>query len=255
MPAGATGRAEARVPADGGDSLSTGRTEERRHDDETDDRRGCGATCRDSRLGQRTGEDRPLKTETITVSVEAVDYTNRQVTVKKPDGNHDVFYVPEAIKRFDTVKVGDKITAKYYENVVLQVKRAGEKDIDKTSGGVVRSEDKTGWNRFASARHHRDDHRTGSERAVDHVFRAEGLDLQQSGRRQESAGNREGGRQGRHHVDRGHGAVARVREVSETSEDRRGTRRPMGTRRIDGGSVRRGPRRREVLELRVEIRG
>src|SRR5262245_31767579 len=84
----------------------------------------------------------PLKTETITVSVEAIDHANRQVTVKKPDGNYDVFYVPAAIKRFDTVKVGDKITAKYYENVVLQVKRAGEKDVDKASGGIVRSEDK-----------------------------------------------------------------------------------------------------------------
>jgi hypothetical protein len=82
------------------------------------------------------------KTEFVTVTVEAIDRTTRQLTVKKADGSHEVFYVPDAIKRFDMVKVGDKVTAKYYENMVLQVKAAGEKDIDKTSGGIVRSEDK-----------------------------------------------------------------------------------------------------------------
>jgi len=84
----------------------------------------------------------PGKTERVTASVEAIDSTNREVTVKKPDGTYDVFYVPANVKRFDTLKVGDKITATYYENIVLQVKAPGEKPVDKASGAVVKAEGK-----------------------------------------------------------------------------------------------------------------
>lgn len=65
------------------------------------------------------------KTETTTVSVEAIDSARRQVTVKKPDGNYESFYVPQDIKKFDTLKVGDKITARYYENIILNVAAPG----------------------------------------------------------------------------------------------------------------------------------
>jgi len=82
------------------------------------------------------------KTERMTVSVEAIDSSNREVTVKKPDGTYDMFYVPANVKRFDTLKVGDKITATYYENIVLQVKAPGESSVDKASGAVVKQEAK-----------------------------------------------------------------------------------------------------------------
>ncbi len=38
--------------------------------------------------------------------------------------------MPPEVKRFDALKVGDTITATYYENVVLRVKTPDEKDID-----------------------------------------------------------------------------------------------------------------------------
>ena len=53
------------------------------------------------------------ETKTVTASVEAIEKAQREVTVKKPDGTYDVFYFPTSIKRFDSLKVGDKITAKY----------------------------------------------------------------------------------------------------------------------------------------------
>jgi len=84
----------------------------------------------------------PGKTQRVTASVEAIDSTNREVTVKKPDGTYDVFYMPASVKRFDTLKVGDKITATYYENIILQVRAPGTMPVDKASGGVVRAEDK-----------------------------------------------------------------------------------------------------------------
>src|SRR5436189_1979159 len=79
----------------------------------------------------------PGKMEVITATVDAIDRGARQVTVKKSDGKHEVFYVPASVKRFDTLKVGDQITAKHYENVVLRVKAPGEPDSDKDAGNVV----------------------------------------------------------------------------------------------------------------------
>jgi hypothetical protein len=83
------------------------------------------------------------ETKTVTASVEAIEKASRDVTVKKPDGKYEVFSVPAGIKRFDTLKIGDKITAKYYENVVLRLKAAGEKDVDKASVGAVPNQDRS----------------------------------------------------------------------------------------------------------------
>jgi len=41
--------------------------------------------------------------------------------------------------RDGTVKIGDKITAKYYENIVLQLKPAGQKAVDTDAGAVTRA--------------------------------------------------------------------------------------------------------------------
>jgi hypothetical protein len=79
----------------------------------------------------------PGKTEVVTATVEAINTGEREVTVKKADGDHEVFYVPADVKRFDSLKVGDTITAKYYENIVLRMKPAGEKDVNDDSRGAV----------------------------------------------------------------------------------------------------------------------
>src|SRR5947209_3843655 len=72
-----------------------------------------------------TGEEK-----TVSATVEAIDVSSRSVTIKKTDGTYDVLYVPPAIKRFDTLKIGDTVKAHYYENVVLTVKRPGEAPTD-----------------------------------------------------------------------------------------------------------------------------
>jgi hypothetical protein len=81
----------------------------------------------------------PGTMETLTVTVESIEKASRTVTVKKPDGTYGVFSVPADVKRFDTLKIGDKITAKYYENIVLRLKAPGEKPIDSATGGVTPS--------------------------------------------------------------------------------------------------------------------
>ena len=81
----------------------------------------------------------PGKMEVLTVTVESIEKASRVVTVKKPDGTYGVFSVPADVKRFDTLKIGDRITAKYYENIVLRLKAPGEKDVDSATGGVTAS--------------------------------------------------------------------------------------------------------------------
>jgi Cu/Ag efflux protein CusF len=78
--------------------------------------------------------------QTVTATVEAIERSSREVTVKKSDGNYEVIYVSPDIKRFDTLKVGDKIRATYYETMVLQLKSPGDKDIDKAKESVSRTE-------------------------------------------------------------------------------------------------------------------
>ena len=78
---------------------------------------------------------------TLTASVESIDSTNRAVTVKKADGTFEVFYVPDGVKAFDTLKIGDQVTARYYENMVLTVQRPGEKAKDSTNAAVTRSKE------------------------------------------------------------------------------------------------------------------
>ena len=79
----------------------------------------------------------PREFKSVTVTVEAIDASARYVTVMKPDGLNETFYVPSTMKRFDTLKVGDKITATYYENVVIQLKEPGAADVNKSGGALV----------------------------------------------------------------------------------------------------------------------
>jgi hypothetical protein len=57
------------------------------------------------------------------------------LTLKKSDGQHVDVRVPDDVKRFSTLKVGETITATYYENIVLILKPAGttEPPVDKLS--------------------------------------------------------------------------------------------------------------------------
>ena len=75
--------------------------------------------------------------QTVTVTVEAIEQKSREVTVRKPDGTVVNFYVPPTMKRFEMLKVGDKITAKYYDNIVLQLKQPGTPDVNSASGALV----------------------------------------------------------------------------------------------------------------------
>ena len=76
-----------------------------------------------------------MKTETATV--EAIDHGRREVTLKEANGLYSTIEVPADNKKFDSIKVGDKVTARYYDNVVIRVKQPGEKDVDTDTAAVT----------------------------------------------------------------------------------------------------------------------
>ena len=59
---------------------------------------------------------------TITASVEAIDQTNREVTLKGPLGNTVTFTVDKRVERLNEVKVGDMVRADYYISVAAELR-------------------------------------------------------------------------------------------------------------------------------------
>ena len=61
----------------------------------------------------------------VTATVEAIDLTNRVVTLKGPKGNVFDLKVGEQAKNLPQVKVGDQVVAQYYESIVVQLAKPG----------------------------------------------------------------------------------------------------------------------------------
>ncbi len=59
---------------------------------------------------------------TVTASVEAVDYANREVVLRGPLGNKVTFIVDPRVKRLNEVKVGDCVQADYYVSIAAELR-------------------------------------------------------------------------------------------------------------------------------------
>lgn len=70
-------------------------------------------------------------------TVEAIEAQSRTVTLKKPDGTFVTVVAGPEVKRFAELKVGDKVTARFYENLVLRMKQPGEADVNSAARGVT----------------------------------------------------------------------------------------------------------------------
>lgn len=79
----------------------------------------------------------PGEMVTVTAKVAAVELKARTLTLEQPDGTYDTIVVPESYTRFPGIKVGDTVTARYYDNVVFRKLNPGEKPADSASGGIV----------------------------------------------------------------------------------------------------------------------
>ena len=62
---------------------------------------------------------------TKTATVEAIDLQTRMVTLKDKDGNVADLKVSERAKNLPQVKVGDQVTAKYYESIAVELADPG----------------------------------------------------------------------------------------------------------------------------------
>jgi hypothetical protein len=74
---------------------------------------------------------------TVTAKVEAIEAQSRTLTLKKEDGTYTTVVVPAAYERFPGIKVGDTVTARYYDNIVFRKLNPGEKPIDSATGGLT----------------------------------------------------------------------------------------------------------------------
>ena len=72
----------------------------------------------------------PKQTITVAGTVETIDKNKRLLQIKTADGKFVAVDVPAGAKRFDELKVGDKVKATYNNNVIVRVKAAGEAAID-----------------------------------------------------------------------------------------------------------------------------
>jgi hypothetical protein len=60
---------------------------------------------------------------TVTASVEAINYAEREVTLKGPLGNKVTFTVDKRVKRLDEIKVGDLVQADYYVSIAAELRK------------------------------------------------------------------------------------------------------------------------------------
>jgi Cu/Ag efflux protein CusF len=63
---------------------------------------------------------------TLTATIEKIDAATRTVTMKSTKGQTVEIAVPDDMQGFETMKVGDIVTATYYEAIAVQIRRPGD---------------------------------------------------------------------------------------------------------------------------------
>ena len=154
-----------------------------------------------------------MRTETGVV--EAIEASTRTVTLKKPDGTFVPTVAGPDIKRFAEVKVGDKVNARYYENVIVRLKRPGESEVASATKATTGSDQALPGGTKAKQRQI-----TATISAIDMAMPSVSFTgpngWKYTSKVQDVGGSRqgEGRRQGRNHLDRSDAGVGRARQVS-----------------------------------------
>jgi Cu/Ag efflux protein CusF len=66
---------------------------------------------------------------TTTARVKSIDQKTRMVTLETADRGLVKFRAGDEVRNLAQVKVGDEVTASYYESLAFQVKKAGESEL------------------------------------------------------------------------------------------------------------------------------
>jgi len=95
-----------------------------------------------SMAGPAMAQSKTVKSEmrTETGTIESIDPSTRTVTLKKPDGTYVSVVAGPEITRFAEAKVGDKVNARYYENIVVRLKKPGESEVVSSVKGTTGAE-------------------------------------------------------------------------------------------------------------------
>jgi len=66
------------------------------------------------------------ETAELTATIDAIDHDARMVTLKDKDGLSQSLYCGPEVKRFNELKVGDKVTFRYYQSLAYQIRKPGQ---------------------------------------------------------------------------------------------------------------------------------
>jgi hypothetical protein len=73
----------------------------------------------------------------VTAKIDAIDHTERLVTLKDKDGSSETIYAGPEVKRFDELKVGDTVTFRYYESVAFVIRKPGQAGAAPADGAKI----------------------------------------------------------------------------------------------------------------------
>ncbi len=62
----------------------------------------------------------------MTAKIVAIDHDARLITLEDEDGEVETVLAGPEVKRFDELKVGDKVTFRYYESLVTSIRKPGD---------------------------------------------------------------------------------------------------------------------------------
>jgi hypothetical protein len=82
----------------------------------------------------------PGEKVTKTGTVEAIDHKARVLSLASATGEVVTIDVPASTERFDQVKVGDKVSVTYYDNVSVRLKQPGEAPVNTLTGALTPTE-------------------------------------------------------------------------------------------------------------------
>ena len=76
--------------------------------------------------GARQTQLAQSKPTTVTATIEAIDKANRTVTLKRSNGTSVEIKIAPEMQGFNTLKVGDQVTATYFEATAVNVRKPGD---------------------------------------------------------------------------------------------------------------------------------
>ncbi len=78
----------------------------------------------------------------LTATIDAIDRTDRLVTLMDEDGETETIYCGPEVKRFDELEVGDTVTFRYSESIAYAIRKPGEPSSlpSETGPAITRSQ-------------------------------------------------------------------------------------------------------------------